>query len=176
MLEWVQWAGSVLGLLGLIVSAFGLRYAVLAHRAANLAKNAAASAEDAANSARRETQRALGRSLNSRDIGDAVALINILKALQLQGAWPSALWLYQELRKSLTVIRGNLPAGFGQFINLIDEAVSQILAMEDLVTRSLHRNEQPDDPPELNATLNGIQQELQVLRSNMTYDEIRGGN
>lgn len=172
----MEWWGLGVGVVGVIVSIGGLVFAILAYRSANLAKNAAESAEDAANMARGETQRAIGRNLSSMDIERAVALINRLKDLHLEGGWRAALWLYQELRRTLTDIRGSLPRELEQFGNVIEEAVPQLTVMETQVTRSLYERNEPEDTLRMIAILSAIQQELETLQSNMIYPETRGGN
>ena len=118
--------------------------------------------------ARGETQRAIGRSnLSSMDIERAVALINRLKDLHLEGGWRAALWLYQELRRTLTDIRGSLPRELEQFGNVIEEAVPQLTVMETQVTRSLYERNEPEDTLRMIAILSAIQQELETLQSNM---------
>ncbi len=172
----MDWWSLGVSIGGFIASIGGLVFAILAYRSAKLAKNAAESAEDAANLARSETQRAVGRNLSSMDIERAVALINRLKGLHLQGGWRSALWLYQELRRTLIEIRGSMPGELKQFGNAIEEAVPQVTVMENQVTFSLYEGNEPEDTPRMNAILSAIQQELETLQSNMTYPETRGGN
>jgi len=159
---------------GLVASVLGLVFAFLAHRSAALAKGAATSAEDAADKARAEAQSALSRSLSSVDIERAIALINRLKDLHMQGNWGSSLWLYQELRRTLGQIRRSMPSGFEASRDAVDDAIPQLTVMENLVAQSLHGGTEVQDAPRLNAILNAIQQELEILQSSMTYPDTQG--
>lgn len=173
---WFHWASLGIGAGGLIASIVGLIFAFLARRAAKSAEDAATLAENAANSARIEAQRALNRNLSSVDIERAVALINRLKELHREGNWGAALWLYQDLRRTLSEIRASMPTDLDQFRNAINEAVPQVTAMEDQVLRSLHEGAEPEDAPRLSEVLNGIQQDLEILQANVTYSGYHGGD
>ena len=163
MEAWVAWTSLGVGIAGLFASIVGLTFAFLAHRAAKSANYAATSAEKAANSARTEAERALSRNLSSVDIERAVALINRLKELHHQGNWVAAMWLYQDLRRTLSEIRVSMPADLDQFRDAINSAVPQVTTMEDQVFRSLHEGTEPEDAPRLSAILNAIQQDLEAL-------------
>ena len=156
--------GSFVGVLGLLASIGGLVYALLARRAARSAEQAA-----------REARQALSRSLSSVDIERAVELINRLKNLHRQRDWSQAISLYQILRRTLTEIRASMPAGFEQARKAIDGAIPEITAMENQIGRSLHENSELEDTPRFDATLNTIQQELEMLQSNITYLDGAGG-
>ena len=47
--------------------------------------------------------------------------------------------------------------------------------MENQIGRSLHENSELEDTPRFDATLNTIQQELEMLQSNITYLDGAGG-
>ena len=173
---WLDWTSLAVGIGGLIAGTFGLWFAFLAHRSAKLAERAAASAEDAANSARMEAQNALTRHLSSVDTERAVALINRLKELHRQRNWGAALWLYQDLRRTLSEIRASIPTNLDQFHDAINDAVPQVTTMEDQVSRALHESTGLEDASELSVILNAIQQDLETLQASLTYPDNRGGN
>ena len=173
---WFDWASLGVSIGGLIAGTFGLWFAFLAHRSAKLAKRAATSAESAANSARREAQRALTRDLSTVDIERAIALINRLKELHRQGNWGAALSLYQDLRRTLSEIRGSMPKNLDQFRDKINDAVPQVTTMEDQVSRAEYESTGLEDAPELSAVLNAIQQDLETLQTIVTFPDGNGGN
>ena len=173
---WFDWTSLVVGIGGLAAGTFGLWFAFLAHRSAQLAERAATSAEEAANSARTEAQRALVRDLSSVDIERAIALINRLKELHRQGNWGAALSLYQDLRRTLSEIRGSLPTDLDQFRDKINDAVPQVTTMEDQVSRAEHESSGLEDAPALSAILNAIQQDLETLQTIVTFPDGHGGN
>ncbi len=171
----MDWWNLGVGIGGLVAGSLGLYFAYLAHRSAELAKGAAISAEDAANAARIEARQALSRNLSSVDIGRAIELLNRLKDVHRQGSWASALWLYQDLRRTLSEIRASMPADLEQFHDTIDAAVPQVTAMENQVDRDLLEGTKPEEPQRLNRVLNEMQQELETLQGKLTYPDM-GGN
>ena len=172
---WFDWSAFGIGAGGLIASIAGLIFAYLASRAAKSAKDAASSAEGAANAARTEARRTLSRNLSSVDIERAVSLITRLKELHRQENWGAALWLYQDLRRTLSEIRASMPTDLDQFHNVIDKAVPQVRTMEDQVFRTVHDGSGPEDTPRLSEILNAIQQDLETLQGNVTYTDNHGG-
>ena len=136
-----------------------------------LARRAARSAEQAAS----EAHRAITRTLSLVDVERAVALIRHLKEVHHQQNWEYALWLYQDLRRTLNETGASAPAIFVQHRDFINRAISQVTALENLVRRSRHEraNGEPDDISSLDEVLNEIQQNLESLQSSMMYtDEI----
>ena len=174
--SWLGWASLGLGICGLVVSSFGLFYAVLAFRSAEMAKNAAVLAENAANLARVETQRTIGRHQGIIDVESAVERISSLKELHLQDNWQAAHGNYQILRRTLVEIRGNLPEELTLFRDRIDDAVNQVNVMENRVARLLYGQRQSISAPGINAILNKIQQDLETLQDDMKYLGISGGD
>ena len=156
--------GSFVGVLGLLASVGGLVYALLARRAAKSAEQAA-----------REARQALSRNLSSVDIERAVELINRLKELHRQKSWNQAIWVYQILRRTLSGIQASMPEGLEQTRKSVEDAIPQITYMENQVSRALHGNVEPDDAPGYDTVLNAIQQELEILQSNITFWDDRGG-
>ncbi len=146
--------GNFVGVLGVIVSAAGLWYAILARRAAR-------SAEQAANEARR----ALSRNLSSVDIERAVALIDRIKALHRRGNWEWVLELYPELRRTLTEIHASMPEDLDEIRSTVFESISWVVGIENKVSRALYANTEPDDAAGLDDTLTRIQQNLETLQS-----------
>ena len=174
--SWFDWTSLSVGIGGLMAGTLGLWFAFLAYRSAKLAERAATSAEEAANSARTEAQRALSRNLSSVDIERAVALINRLKELHRQGNWGAALSLYQDLRRTLSEIRGSLPTNLDEFRDKINNAVPLVRTMEDQVSRAEFESTGLADAPELSAILNAIQQDLETLQTIVTFPDGHGGN
>ena len=168
MLYWVQLIAFVAGLVGMILSAFGLRYALLAHKSAKLAEEAGRSAEDAANLAREETRRTLTRNLSSVSVEKAIALIDRLTELHRRKLWEPTPWLYRDLRRTLTEISGSLPKEMAQFRSVIEEAIPQITAISDQVDQALDRKREPRNTSRFNRVLNGIRQSLETLQASMT--------
>lgn len=158
-----NWGGFV-GVLGVIVSAAGLWYAVLARRAAR-------SAEGAANDARR----ALSRKLSSVEIERAVALIDRVKGLHRQSYWDRALELYPELRRALTEIHASMPEDLDAIRDIVLESVSWVIAIEHIVSRALYANTEPDDAAGLDDALTRIQQNLETLQSSDLHRRQREG-
>ena len=158
--------GSFAGVLGVMVSAFGLWYAFKAQRAAK-------SAEKAANEARQ----ALSRNLSSVDIERAVELINRLKELHRQGSWNQAVWVYQILRRTLSEIRASMPAeaNLKQFREVIADGILRVTDMGNQVNRAMRQNGEPEDVPGFDEILNTLQQNLETLQSNMMYSDDSGG-
>ena len=171
----MEWWNLGVGIGGFIVGMFGLRFAFLAHQSATLAKSAASSAEDAANEARIEARQTLRRNRTSVEVGRAIELLNRLKDVHRQGSWAAALWLYQDLRRTLSEIRASMPADLEQFHDIIDTAVPQVTAMENQVDRDILEGTKPEEPQRLNMVLTEMQQELETLQGKLTYRD-RGGN
>ena len=68
-----------------------------------------------------------------------------------------------------------MPAGLDQSRKTVEDAIPQITDMENQVSVALNGNIEPDDAPIFNVILNGIQQELEILQSNITFWNDRGG-
>lgn len=158
---------SLVGLLGLVASVGGLLVAFLARRAAKSAEQAAS-----------EAHRTITRTLSLVDVERAVALIRHLKEVHYQRNWDYALWLYQDLRRTLNEIGASASPNYAQYRNFINEAITQVTVLEDLVRRSRYEQEngEPEDISSLDEVLNEIQQNLETLQSSMMYtDEIVSG-
>ncbi len=159
--------GNIVGALGFLASVGGLIYALLARRAA-------ISAEQAANEARRS----LTGIISSIDVERAVALINRVMELHRQGNWDYALALYQDLRRTLSEIAAGVPSEFSHHKNSISLAVPQVTSIANLINS--HRyGDDPDqqvDIPGIDDTLNKIQQDLELLQSDMLSPEKPGDN
>ena len=152
-----NWSGFV-GILGVIVSAVGLWYAFLARRAA---KSAEAAAKDA--------RQALTRTLSLVDVERAVALISRLKLLHRFGEWDSALELYQYLRRMLSDIHASMPENLGEIRVSLSEAIPKVTDLENQVSSARNENKIPENPSNLDAILNEIQQNLEKLQSADIY-------
>ena len=156
--------GSFVGVAGLVASVTGLIVAFLARRAAKSAEQAAS-----------EAHSAITRTLSLVDVERAVALIRHLKEVHYQRNWDYALWLYQDLRRTLNEIGASASQNYAQDRNFINEAIIQVTVLEDLVRRSRYEqeNREPEDISSLDEALNEIQQNLETLQSSMMYtDEI----
>ena len=162
--DWTTWLGIGIGAGGLFASIAGVVFAFLARRAAKSAEQAA-----------KDAREALSRNLSSVDIERAVELINRLKDLHRNRDWGQAIWLYQILRRTLTEICVSLPSGFEQSRKALESVVPEITQMENQVGHSLRENLEPEDVPLFDEILNGAQQELESLQSNITYGDSGGG-
>lgn len=167
----MDWLGLAVGIGGLIAGILGLWFAFWARQSAKLARNAAISAEEAANSARSEARRAITRTLSLVGVERAVALIGRLKDVHRQRNWDYALGLYPDLRRMLSEIAASAPENFAAHRDFIKDAIPQLITLEEQVTRSRYENEngEPDDIPNLDATLSEIQQNLEMLQSSIMY-------
>ena len=152
--------GSIVGLLGFLASVGGLVYAFLARRAAKSAEQAA-----------REARQAVARTLSSIDVEQTVALIERLKEVHHQRNWAYALGLYAEVERTLIQIGEGIPESLTEFRIPINEAVTEITIMENLVRRSRHGNREPEDIPALDEALTRIRQLLERLQSRMRYSD-----
>ena len=151
-------AENWIGILGLIVGVAGLWYAVTARRAA---KSAEASERDA--------RQALTRTLRLVDVQEAVGLISRLKLMHRVGHWDSALELYQSLRRMLSDIYASTPENSDEIRVFLSEAISKVKDLENQVSKDRNESKTPENPSELDAILNEIQQNLEKLQSDDLY-------
>lgn len=156
--NWIGISGLIIGILGVLVGAAGLWYAVLARRAA---KSAAASERDA--------RQALTRTSRLLDVQEAVGLISRLKLMHRVGHWDSALELYQSLRRMLNDIRASTPENLAGIRKFLFDAISNVTDLENQINRAKHENKTPENLSELDAILNEIQQNLEGLQSDDLY-------
>ena len=156
--------GNFVGLLGLLASVGGLFYACLARRAAKSAEKAA-----------REARQALTRTISAIDIERAKAIIDRLMEVHLQGNWDYALGLYQDLRRTLSEIEAGIPIDLMDYRNSVRQAIPQITAMINLVNRSRDGSGDTvsDNVSNRNEILNGIQQSLIMLQSDMLHKDVQ---
>ena len=162
MVTGIEWLGIGLGTGGLIASIAGVVFAFSARRAAKSAEQAA-----------KDAHGAVTRSLSLVDVERAVALINRLKEIHRRGNWEYALGLYQELRRTLSEIVASIPGDWSNSRGEIRDAIPQLTALENLVSRSLYESESggPEDIPKLDETLSHIQQSLESLQSQIIYEK-----
>lgn len=101
-MEFIQnhW-GGLASVLGLLISAIGLGWAV---REARKARRAAESAQQAADRGARETADTIRSLSGVSDLRKAIALIQRLKLLHSEGRWEAALEQYQALREIISEI------------------------------------------------------------------------
>lgn len=105
VLEFLQdhW-GDLSSLVGLLVSLFGLIWAI---KVAYGAKTAAEAARSGATEAARRIERSMGRL----DLSRAIDLIQRLKGLHRENRWEAALEQYQSLRKMISDISAAYRSG-----------------------------------------------------------------
>ena len=156
--NWIGISGLIIGILGVLVGAAGLWYAVLARRAA---KASAASEQDA--------RQALTRTLRLVDVQEAVGLISRLKLMHRVGHWDSALELYQYLRRMLSDIHASTPENLAETRAFLSEAILSVTDLENQASRARNEHKTPENPSELDAILNEIQQHLEKLQSDDLY-------
>ena len=156
--------GNIVGLLGLLASVGGLVYAFLARRAAKSAEVAA-----------KEARSAMSRAISSIDVERAVALISRLMELHRQGNWDYAFTLFQVLRRTLSEIASGIPTDLNHHQDKIRQAIPEVSAMANLVNRLRHLGEsgEPVDTLRIDDRLNAIQQDLELLQSDMLNIEHR---
>ena len=159
----VNW-GSFVSLAGLIVSVVGFVWAV---RRAGQARSAARAAEAASVEARE----ALSRTLGMIDLQRAIDLIQRLKAAHRERRWDAGLELYQILRMMLSNIEASSRAGRGDVVRSIDDAIHRITEIENEVSRLANEGPGAEDVQPFAAFefLNGLQEDLESIVSNMTY-------
>ena len=165
--DWIIWLGIGIGAGGLIASVAGLIFAYLARRAAK-------SAADAANDARRS----LTGIISSIDVERAVALINRLMEQHRQENWDYALYLYQELRRTLSEIAAGIPTNLSHHRDSLSQAIPQVSSIANLVNHYRYESD-PDeliDVPRIDDELNKIQEDLELLQSDMLSPENPGVN
>ena len=156
--NWIGLLGVLISAIGLIVGAAGLCYAYLARRAAKSAEAAAI-----------EARQALTRTLRLVDVQEAVGLISRLKLMHRAGHWDAALELYQYLRRMLSDIRAGTPENSAELRGFLSEAISKVTDLEDQVSSARNENRTPENPSDLDAILNEIQQNLEKLQSDDLY-------
>ncbi len=161
--------GDLFSLLGVVVSGFGLFWAI---RVAQAARSAAQAAEEGAIEARDR----IGRHLLAVDLERAVALIQRLKLLHREGLWEAALEQYQALRAMLSSIvshhteldtdRRRRLIEFRGMITLLEQSVEKL---------SARGQPSVEDFAEMNSNLNRIQVDLEDMASASGLDAKRGG-
>ena len=156
--------GSLVGVLGVLLSAAGVVYAYLARRAA---KSAEAASED--------TRRAVIRTLNLADLQRTIALIDRLKDRMMDEDWSAALELFSAVRSMLSDIRATIPPG-SEDLEPLANAMEQITRFESRVRHwSLRQSSDADDISEVNDGLTAIQGNLEQMRSRAMFPEETGG-
>ena len=148
--------GDLFSVFGVLVSLFGLAWAV---REARGARSAAQEAQRVT----RETSDRIGRHLVVVDLERAVALIQRLKLLHDTGRWEAALEQYQTLRAMLSAIIARYPETEPDRRRRLMNARNLVTMTENSVQLHLTRRTPIDDLAALNQQLNGIQADLEDM-------------
>ena len=156
--------GNLFSIIGVVVSAAGLAWAVIEARRA---RSAARSAERATI----ETRDNIGRHLLAIDLERAVSLIQRLKLLHSAGLWEAALEQYQVLRAMISVIDARYPGENPERRERLFEARAIIRQMENHVGSQVHEELGADYQAVLNSQLNDIQSDLEDMSSAMGFSD-----
>ena len=150
--------GSLASVVGLVISAVGLIWAIIIARGARLASRAAQSASQ-------ETSAQIARHLQSMNLERAIALIQRLKLLHRFERWEAALEQYQALRMMLSEILAIIPESATEPRQALHDAIQTVRIVESSVeVQSVDRLE-PEAKVRLNRRLNSIQSRLESLVS-----------
>lgn len=148
--------GSFVSLLGLVATVIGL---IVVFRRAGEARSSAADARTAA----QETQQVITNMLTIVDLQRAIAMVQRLKQLHIDGKWEVSLELYQPLRVMLTNINARSTIERPE----LRQAMSQIRVIENTITTSLAEGGEPPETNYFFGTLNDIQVSLEAVASSV---------
>ena len=127
-----QW-GGLIGLIGAIISSFGLVVAFVAAYRAQRAREAAEEASEA-------TRAAITRSLTTVDLERAIALVQRLKDLHRANKWETSLEHYQPLRVMLAEIRSRHSSLTPKLRQALDDAILNVREIENAVSSAVTEN------------------------------------
>ena len=157
MADFLNSWGGLIGLVGAVLSLFGLAASIWAVYRAGKAR-------DAAEAARRETRSALTRALATVDLERAIALVQRLKELHRDNRREASLVLYPILRVMLVDISYRHSESTAESQELLQRAIMQITEMEDRLGASAGDDA---DFREFSVRLNALQVNLENLASDI---------
>ena len=158
MADFLNSWGGLIGLIGAVLSLFGLAASIWAVYRAGKAR-------DAAEAARRETRVALTRALATVDLERAIALVQRLKELHQETRWEVSAVLYQTLRVMLIDIAARCPADAPQWQLQLQAATLQVTEIDNAVSAAIGEGNEPPGRQNFNEVLNDIQVNLERMSS-----------
>lgn len=157
MADFLNSWGGLIGLIGALLSLFGLAASIWAVYCAGKAR-------EAAEAARRETRVALTRALATVELERAIALVQRLKELHRDNRREAGLVLYPILRVMLVDISFHHTESTAESQELLQRAIMQITEMEDRLGASTGDDA---DFREFSVKLNALQVNLENLASDI---------
>ncbi len=148
--------GSIASVLGVIVSAIGLWWAV---QRAGQARDSAKAAEAA-----------VLQSLVVTDLERAIALIQRIKLLHRDGKWEASQEHYAPLRRMLTDISERHSSLGPDDSAVLREAITQITVIDIDVNESLRASREPSEISRADRVLSEAQEKLEVVASSSVRD------
>ncbi len=149
--------GSIFSVIGVVVSACGLSWAIFE---AHGAKSAAI-----------ETRDSIGRHLVATDLERAIGLIQRLKLLHDTSRWEAALEQYQALRAIISDIVARYPDLEPEISERLTTARRLMRLMEDYARGRENDGLGTDERIQLNKSLNEIQSDPEGIASAMEFGE-----
>ncbi len=157
-----SWWGSAASVVGVLVSFFGLAWAI---RTTGNAQTAAEAAAVAAIEARSE----ITEVLYFRELEQAIGIIERLKGWHRASKWDLAIEQYPVLRAELASINEHVPKTNSLHGVALSSAISQVRIIEDLVEEALAESATATiEIATLNSQLNMIQTRLQTTTAEPT--------
>lgn len=164
---WSTTWGDVASAIGILVSLFGLGWAIREARGAR-------SASEAAEAAAGETKDQIAHHLQAVELQRAIGLIERIKTLHDNGRWEASTEHYQTLRAMLSDIIVRCPE---DQVNVREALATARVILRDIenFVRGRDGTAIPEnDRPRLNRRMNDIQSDPEELASNVGFGDSQG--
>lgn len=160
ILAWAAVWGDAASLMGLAVALVGFALTLV-----NVARSrsAAERAEQAANNARQSIRYVTSIA----ELASALAILEEIKRLQRQNAWPVIPDRYSILRLKLISIRSTTTLITEDQRQVLQDAIVQLAELEQKVERALARNTTPPNPAKLNEIVSSLLGQIHLVLSDL---------